>query len=83
MRTSGKLTSGLVQMIQMAFNLPVVQGLKHFGGGKPGLCSDMTVPPQNFCTSSRCAGLAKVAVRRQHIGHAAHFAATHGIGLAG
>ena len=47
-----KLIKGLVQIIQMAFNRPSFNASNISVAVRPGF-SAITVPPQNFCTSSR------------------------------
>ncbi|MND95460.1 hypothetical protein D3C80_877160 [compost metagenome] len=55
-RESGKLTNGLVQIIQMAFIFPDSKASNISVAVNPGF-SDTSSTPQNSATSLRCSGL--------------------------
>ena len=80
-RRRGRLTAGLVAMIQIALIRPSATASNMSTAFRPGP-SAMRGAPQKRRTRSRWLGL-EVHVRGQRVGHAAGLAPAHGVGLAG
>ena len=79
---SGRLSTGLVAMIQTALTRPSSMALNRSTALRPGL-SAQARRAQKSCTSARWAAIIQLHMGGEHVGEAADLAPAHGVGLAG